>query len=631
MIHVGASRSTGGDTRPSLPKANPIARLPRCLRRRADEPRVARVAERAPSSTLLARVGDDLLAWLRAEAGSASPATSFFVEAVTPRRIGAFRARPTSAEGDAVTLRGAAERLQLAPWVRRCVSVPPNLYIDLKPDWLNALICEEIVEERRFGLPRAEPPVEGVSLAFCSPNANKPLHLGHARNMLLGTAIGNLLELTGARVYRSCCVSDYGVHIFKALTAYLRSGAVATPRSVNEKGDHFVGRFYAEFSSDPSMDHGPDSPERLGVLWSQGDPEVRMLTHRMTSWAEAGFDTTFVDWSVPFDHRFHETEEQVYIDRFVEEQLAKGTLEEDEVGRLVVDLGGDPPQIVPLIRSDGTALYMSHMVAAILQRMDRFGSSARTLMALTGEEQVVPFVQLEKILERFGYATGVELRHLTHGLVYAGRTQLSSRDGTDLTLDGVVEQLAEAYARNGMVDLAHLRARGALALYVLARPSDKPLHFFEEECLERGTRLLLDTASTLQATRHSAGGIAGYRRTREFSKRADRERFERWSVRLASYPLALDRAVRKLDPSLLVNYMAGLCREFVLLRGAADPGDGVPDHFAELFSSASGVVEHVLRTLNLDPDALSELDRDERPEAPPEGPRGPRCAEELRG
>jgi arginyl-tRNA synthetase len=544
------------------------------------------------SSSLLDRLARDLPA-LR-------------VEAVTPRRIGAFRARLPD-DTSPVALRHAADRLGRAPWIRGCVSVPPNLYFDLEPDRLATLIAEELTPERRFGyLADAAPRAAGVSLAFCSPNANKPLHLGHARNMLLGAAIGNLLELSGARVFRSCCLSDYGTHIFKAQSAYLRCGGASTPESAADKGDHFVGRYYARFAADPALAHGPDSPQQLSARWMRGDPDVRALTRRLTAWAESGFDETFEDWAIRFDHRFYETEEQAYIDRFVAEQRARGTVREDEQGRLVVDLDTDPPQAVALARSDGSPLYMSHMVAAILQRLDTFGASVATLLTLTGEEQVVPFGQLGHILARFGYATGVELRHRTHGMVRAGGAGLSSRAGTALTLDDVVKELADAHAGIDEDDeLAAVRARATLALYVLGRQIDKPLDFSIDQCLLAGGRVLRDAAETLRATRAPSPGP----RPRAFRRRADTDRFERWSARLAAYPLALDQAVSRLDPSLLANHLAGLCHDFVLLRRASGDDEHAPlRDFARLFAPTRRVVEHALGLLTLDPDGVARLD-----------------------
>lgn len=528
------------------------------------------------------------------------------VEAITPRRIGAFRARLPDGTSPAV-LRQAADRLGRAPWIRSCVSVPPNLYFDLEPDRLATLIAEELTPERRFGYRGdAAPAMAGVSLAFCSPNANKPLHLGHARNMLLGAAIGNLLELSGARVLRSCCLSDYGSHIFKAQSAYMRYGGASTPESAGEKGDHFVGRFYALFAADPALAHGPDSPQQLGARWMRGDPGTRSLTRRLTAWAESGFDETFGDWAIRFDHKFYETGEQAYIDRFVAEQRARGTVREDEQGRLVVDLDTDPPQAVPLARSDGSPLYMSHMVAAILQRLDTFGASVATLLTLTGEEQVVPFEQLGRILARFGYARGVELRHRTHGMVCDGGAGLSSRAGTALTLDGVVAELAAAVSGiDGDGELAAARARATLALYVLCRQIDKPLDFSIDRCLQAGGRVLRDAAETLRATRAPAPDA----HSRAFRTRADADRFERWSARLAAYPLALDQAVSRLDPSLLANHVAGLCHDFVLLRRASgDDGQAPPRDFARLFAPTRRVVEHALGVLTLDPDGVARLD-----------------------
>jgi|GEM_PF-3465871 len=557
------------------------------------------------ASTILGRIGEDLVAWLGDGSTPTLPVGAILrVEPVVPRTIAGFRARISVPGNDASAspdeLRRTAEQLKLAPWVTRCVSVPPRLYLDLDPARMSALVCEELTIERGVGY-LADSKLAGrrVSLAFCSPNANKPLHLGHARNMLLGTAIGNLLELAGAHVVRSCCVSDYGVHVSKAVAAYLRHGGGATPQSSGEKGDHLVGRFYALFAADPSLADGPNCPQAITARWMQGDVEVVELTRRLTAWAEAGFDRTFASFGVRFDRRFRETEEHAYIERFIAEQRTRGALRYDESGRLVVDLGTEPPESVPLARSDGSPLYMSHMVAAVLQRLEALGPGVEILLTVTGEEQVVPFVQLGEILERFGYAGGVECRHLVHGLVYADGHGLSSRDGTALTIDGIVDDLAETYG----VDVA----RSALQLYLLSRSIEKPLHYSHESCIETGMRMLLDVATTLEVTR-AGPPFTSEHSPRMFGRPADQQRFERFAARLVGYPLAIDRAIRRLDPSLIVHHASSLCRDFVLLLRATEDTGEPPREFTRLFPPTRDVVDHAMRTLGLQSDRLDGLE-----------------------
>ncbi len=547
------------------------------------------------ASTILTRIAGDLEGSLReASEHALPPGAGLRVEAVVPRKVADFRARfdpPGESSEQRGALVSAAERLRGLPWVARCVSVPPNLYIDLELDRLTVILREELTPERRLGF-IPDPKLEGrlTSLAFCSPNANKPLHLGHARNMFVGAAIGNLLELAGARVIRSCCVSDYGVHISKALAAYVRYGAGATPQSAGEKGDHFVGRFYALFCADPVLAEGPGGPQSLTVRWMQGDAEVRELTRRLTGWAEDGFGETFAGFGISFDRRFRETGEHPYIERFIEEQRARGTLREDKNGRLVVDVDTNPPQSVPLARSDGSPLYMSHMVAAILQRVEALGPDIEALLTVTGQEQVAPFTLLGELLDRFGYAKGIRLRHLTHGLVADRGRSLSSREGTSLTIDGVVEDLAADCGAEG--------ARSALRLYMLSRPMTKRLEYSREACIEMGLGALVDATATLEATAKGARFLAT--RPSAFRRAADRERCDAFRSRLTSYPFTIDRAIRRLDPSFVANHVCALCRDFALLCRAGGGPERVPHELSELFSPIHQVVGHALETLGLD-------------------------------
>ena len=522
------------------------------------------------SSAILDRIGADVSSVVAGQ-HSGSPVR---VEAVTPRRIGSFRVELAAP---------AACALEAAPWVGSCVPVPPNLYLDLTPERLTELVHEELTPERCLGY-RANSEFKGrtVNLAFCSPNANKPLHLGHGRNMVLGAAIANLLEVGGAHVLRSCCISDYGVHIAKAVAAYLRWGDHSTPASTGEKPDHFVGRFYAAYAADPALAHGPISAPALVREWLRGSEEVRELTRRVAGWAETGFDQTFEEWRIRFDHRFHETEEQAYIDQFLARQVQEGKVHRDGEGRLVVPAGQDRA-VVPLTRSDSSPLYMSHMVAAILQRLDQFGPGVEVLMALTADEQRVPFRQLASVLAAFGYGEHVEIRHLTHGLVRARGRSLSSRDGTDLTLDQVVDEIARSVGGVASTS-ARVRGRAVLALHLLARSSDKPLDYSQAECVRAGNRLFLDIGNTLRLSRPQP--------VAEPQRSDSTARSDRWLVKLAGYPVVLGRAVSRLDPSLLLTYLGDLCHDFVGLRRSGQVADA-------LLTPTRDVVGHALEILNL--------------------------------
>jgi arginyl-tRNA synthetase len=496
------------------------------------------------------------------------------IEAVTPRRIGSFRFDLGEY---------AVGALQEAPWVCSCVVVPPNLYFDLTVERLTALVCDELTPARQLGY-AGDPERAGttVNLAFCSPNANKPLHLGHGRNMMLGAAIGNLLEVAGSQVIRSCCISDYGMHIFKAVAAYLRWGGHSTPESTGEKADHFVGRFYAGYAADPTLAHGPISPPVLMRQWLQGSEEVRTCTQRIASWAEEGFDQTFEDWQIRFDHRFYETQEHAYIEAFLTRQTRDGKVYQDDGGRLVVEIAQDD-SVVALTRSDGSPLYMSHMVAAILQRIDEFAPRVQVLMALTAEEQIVPFRQLGRVLDEFGYASHVEVRHLTHGLVRADGRSLRSREGTGLTLDQVIDELAEELGGDAAPAGVRTRARAVLALYLLSRSMEKHIDYSAAECVRVGGRLFFDVANTLRITEDARVGPAPGART---------VRFDRWLMKLATYPVVLGRAVTRLDPPLLLQYLGGLCHDFVGLYRTGQVG-------GELLPPTRCVVEHALGMLNL--------------------------------
>jgi arginyl-tRNA synthetase len=536
------------------------------------------LAARKPSarnpSAILARIGRELAHELHAPSGSVEGSDDDLrVAAVIPRRIGHFRIYATGSPD-----------LARIPWIRSDVSVPPNVYFDVKLDWLITVISQEMTPVRQFGyVPDEAMQRERINLAYCSPNANKPLHIGHARNMVLGAAIGGLLELGGARVLRSCCVSDYGVHIFKAVAGYLRWGARSSPETTSQKADHFVGRYYAQAANDPAVDHGAASPKNLMRLWLNGDRDVRAITRRLTSWAEAGFDETLQQWRIAFDHRFHEVDEHTYIDSFLAEQTRSGHVQRDDEGRLVAPVGVDG-NMIALTRSDDSPLYMSHMVAAILQRLDTFGLEVTTLMTLTAVEQVPAFRELAELLDFFGYASGVNLRHVAHGMVSVRGRSLSSREGTALTIDDAVEELATAISTHDHVACTPARARSVLAMYMLSTPLTKPIDYTVERCLTTGNRIYADVVAVFETpTASSVGTTTGQNR---------QHRLVDWMMKLSSYPVVLERTIRKPDPSILMNFIAVICRDLVLLRRNGD----VP---APLLATVRSVVTHALDVLHL--------------------------------
>ncbi|HEU0301463.1 MAG TPA: arginine--tRNA ligase, partial [Longimicrobium sp.] len=292
-------------------------------------------------------------------------------------------------------------------------------------------------------------------------------------------------------------------------------------------------------------------------------------------------------------HWFRETEEQRYIDAFVEEQAARGALAADAEGRRVVELEGGP---VPLLRSDGSTLYMSHMVAAILQRAEFLGPRADVLMSLTGQEQIPAFAQLGEILRRFGYADRVEVRHAWHGLVTEGGEKMASRDGAAPTLDGVYAALCDEVAARVPAALAPAFARGALRLYLLGRPARRPLDFSLVRCAAEGGAMVADVARTLRATAEGEG--------REEAEdgpppRALPQALGEWRMRLAAYPAVVDRATRELDPALLVRWLADVCGGFCALHRALRGADGaVPAELGRLHLPLRRTVDHALGLLD---------------------------------
>jgi arginyl-tRNA synthetase len=305
-----------------------------------------------------------------------------------------------------------------------------------------------------------------VMVEFASPNTNKPLHLGHLRNIFLGSSIANILKASGYNVIKANLVNDRGIHICKSMIAWLHYGNGETPESTGKKGDHLVGDYYVKFNDvykeqiEHLVNKGTDKAvaekeapimkeaQELLVKWEQGDKETRELWAKMNGWVYEGFDETYQRMGVSFDKMYYESQTYLLGKRIVEEGLEKNLFFKKEDGSVWVDLTADGLDEKLLLRADGTSVYMTQDLGTAQLKYDDYHID-RSIYVI-GDEQNYHMTVLKLILQKLGkpYAAGID--HLSYGMVELPSGRMKSREGTVVDADDLMDEMiatAEKHTR----------------------------------------------------------------------------------------------------------------------------------------------------------------------------------------
>ncbi|WP_301379975.1 arginine--tRNA ligase, partial [uncultured Alistipes sp.] len=307
----------------------------------------------------------------------------------------------------------------------------------------------EAKAEPRFG----EAPDTGrtIMIEYSSPNTNKPLHLGHVRNNLLGYSVAQILRACGHRVIRANLVNDRGIHICKSMLAWKLYGGGETPASSGMKGDHLVGKYYVEFdkhykeqirelvaagqSEEEAKKNAPVMREAQEMLrrWEARDPEVRALWETMNGWVYEGFDATYAAMGVAFDKVYYESQTYLLGKNIVEEGLAKGVFYRRPDNSVWIDLTGDGLDEKLLLRGDGTSVYMTQDLGTAFRRFE--DNRLDDMIYVVGNEQNYHFQVLKLVLKKLGYAWSDHITHLSYGMVELPEGKMKSREGTVVDAD----------------------------------------------------------------------------------------------------------------------------------------------------------------------------------------------------
>lgn len=365
----------------------------------------------------------------------------------------------------------------------------------------------------QFGLVEPDPTAQPIVVEYSSPNTNKPLHLGHIRNNLLGWSVSTLLKAAGKNVKMVNLVNDRGIHICKSMLAWERFSGGETPETSGLKGDHLVGKYYVEFDKhykeqvnelvangvDPeTASHEAPFIKEAGQMlqrWEQGDPETRALWEKMNQWVYAGFDQTYARLGIHFDKVYYESQTYLLGKQLVQQGLDSGVLFRKPDGSVWCDLTADGLDQKLLLRSDGTSVYITQDLGTALLRQGDF--NAQQLIYVVGNEQDYHFKVLKLILSKLGFQWAEKLYHLSYGMVELPNGKMKSREGTVVDADDLIDEMEQQAAQlsnqRGKNDdltpveqehLHHTIALGALKYFILKVDPAKNILFNPAESID---------------------------------------------------------------------------------------------------------------------------------------------------
>ena len=377
--------------------------------------------------------------------------------------------------------------------------------------WVELL--DSIHADERYGLTEAAPDAPLVMIEYSSPNTNKPLHLGHVRNNLLGNALANIIAANGNRVVKTNIVNDRGIHICKSMLAWKKYGGGETPESSGKKGDHLVGDYYVAFDKhykaevSELMAQGMTKEEaeaasplmkearEMLVKWEAGDPEVRALWTMMNGWVYAGFDETYKKLGVSFDKIYYESQTYLEGKAKVLEGLKKGLFYQKEDGSVWADLTPEGLDQKLLLRADGTSVYMTQDIGTAEQRFSDYPIDK--MVYVVGNEQNYHFQVLSILLDKLGFEWGKSLVHFSYGMVELPEGKMKSREGTVVDADDLIEEMVQTaretsgelgkldgISKEEADDIARIVGLGALKYFILKVDARKNMTFNPKESID---------------------------------------------------------------------------------------------------------------------------------------------------
>jgi len=457
--------------------------------------------------------------------------------------------------------------------------------------WVKQL--NDIANQIDYGV--VEPAVDAplMMIEYSSPNTNKPLHLGHIRNNLLGFSISRIQTANGWKVVKTNIVNDRGVHICKSMLAWQLFGNGETPVTSGMKGDHLVGKYYVVFDKEyrkeikelmaqgqteeeaKKNDHRMQATQNMLVRWEQGDPEVRHLWETMNGWVYAGFDETYKKLGVDFDKIYYESQTYLVGKKQVEEGVEKGVCYRRDDGSIWIDLTNEGLDEKLLLRADGTSVYMTQDVGTAKLRYDDF--PIKKMVYVVGNEQNYHFQVLSLLLDKLGFEWGKELVHFSYGMVELPDGKMKSREGTVVDADDLIDEMVQTATETsqelGKLDgctpeeaheVATMVGLGALKYFILKVDPKKNMVFNPKESIDFNG----NTGPFIQYT---------HARIKSVLRKAEEQKItlepldtslqlsekETYLIQLlADYPEIVKQAGDDFSPAVIANYTYDLVKEY---------------------------------------------------------------------
>lgn len=464
----------------------------------------------------------------------------------------------------------------------------------------------EIAAQDRYGTTPVTSESPAMIVEYSSPNTNKPLHLGHIRNNLLGFAMAKILEGTGKRVYKTQIINDRGIHICKSMVAWQRFGKGETPESTGMKGDKLVGKYYVLFdkaykeeiaqliaegkSKEVAEREAPIflEAQQMLRLWEQGDADTLALWKQMNQWVYDGFEVTYRNLGVSFDRNYYESETYLLGKDIVQRGLEQGVFYRKEDGSVWIDLTADGLDEKLVLRSDGTSVYITQDFGTAIKRIEEDFPKVEGMIYTVGNEQDYHFKVLFLILQKLGFAWAKNLYHLSYGMVELPNGKMKSREGTVVDADDLMEEMVQVaeelsqelgkldgYDQQQKQQLYRVIGLGALKYYILKVDPKKKIAFNPQESIDfQGNTgpFIQYTYARIQSILRKAGELPALPTTGELHAK-ERELIKQLSL----FASVVQQAADTYSPALIANYVYELVKEFnsfyqnVSILGEEDP------------------------------------------------------------
>lgn len=464
----------------------------------------------------------------------------------------------------------------------------------------------EIAAQDRYGTTPVTSESPAMIVEYSSPNTNKPLHLGHIRNNLLGFAMAKILEGTGKRVYKTQIINDRGIHICKSMVAWQRFGKGETPESSGMKGDKLVGKYYVLFdkaykeeiaqliaegkSKEVAEREAPIflEAQQMLRLWEQGDAATLALWKQMNQWVYDGFEVTYRNLGVSFDRNYYESETYLLGKDIVQRGLEQGVFYRKEDGSVWIDLTADGLDEKLVLRSDGTSVYITQDFGTAIKRIEEDFPKVEGMIYTVGNEQDYHFKVLFLILQKLGFAWAKNLYHLSYGMVELPNGKMKSREGTVVDADDLMEEMVQVaeelsqelgkldgYTQQQKQQLYRVIGLGALKYYILKVDPKKKIAFNPQESIDfQGNTgpFIQYTYARIQSILRKAGELPALPTTGELHAK-EKELIKQLSL----FASVVQQAADTYSPALIANYVYELVKEFnsfyqnVSILGEEDP------------------------------------------------------------